>query len=186
MYNMRLANFGERLGEIAKQRVRPYSTFDFGRNRDESTLSVVVPQNTAEGIVYAARQILPTGLLTFMGTTQWLGEERHEGGAEIVIACGATQFDSLRLARSDAINYGMDTEDLVRKLQSYDSAYGIDIFHAETDTIEFKFNRLPESLSSFCAELYKFCPDIVDQGVGTVEALADEIHFRGGVFLWWD
>ena len=80
----------------------------------------------------------------------------------------------------------METEDLVRKLQEYDAKYGIDIFHAETDTIEFRFRSLPEDLAAFCADLYEFCPDIVDQGVGTVEKLEEEVARTGTVFLWWD
>ena len=47
---------------------------------------------------------------------------------------------------------------------------------AETDTIEFTFLKLPAGLRAFCEDLYEFCPDIVDQGVGTVEALESEIR----------
>lgn len=103
-----------------------------------------------------------------------------------MVASGDSQFDILRIAQSDAVNYDMMTEDLVRKLQEYDSKYGIDIFHAETDTIEFRFRSVPKDLSTFCSDLYKFCPDIVDQGVGTVQELEQEVAKTGTVFLWWD
>jgi hypothetical protein len=80
----------------------------------------------------------------------------------------------------------MLTDHLVEKLTAYDKQFGIDIFHAETDTIEFRFARLPENLPMFCKDLYQFCPDIVDQGVGSLERLEEEIHFTCEVFLWWD
>jgi len=80
----------------------------------------------------------------------------------------------------------MGTEDLVRKLQSYDEAFGIDIIHAETDTIEFDLVGNSADFSDFAEELYKFCPDIVDQGVRTVAELEEQIVVTGRVFLWWD
>ena len=80
----------------------------------------------------------------------------------------------------------METDDLVKKLRVYDDEFGIDIFHAETDTIEFAFQKMPEDLAAFCKDLYEFCPDIVDQGTGTVELLEKEIREREQVFLWWD
>jgi len=35
-------------------------------------------------------------------------------------------------------------------------------------------------------ELYDFCPDIVDQGTGTMEALKLEITRTRELYLWWD
>lgn len=35
-------------------------------------------------------------------------------------------------------------------------------------------------------QMYEFCPDIVDQGVGTVEKLARELKSSGRLFFWWD
>lgn len=46
--------------------------------------------------------------------------------------------------------------------------------------------RLPEDLYAFAASLYEFCPDIVEQGCGSVEALAEEIAREQTVHLWWD
>ena len=34
--------------------------------------------------------------------------------------------------------------------------------------------------------MYRFCPDIVDQGTGTVAALAKELEQTNELFLWWD
>jgi hypothetical protein len=183
---MSLESASRRLSEIARQPLRPYSTFDFGRSQDKSARSVIVPQEDAEGILLKVRSDASPDVIVFIGTTNWLGDEKHDGGAEVVVANGNTQFDILRAARSDACNYGMGPEELVRKLRSYDEVFGINIFHAETDTIEFDLVGNPESFSEFCADLYRFCPDIVDQGVGTVEALEEQIVVTGRVFLWWD
>jgi hypothetical protein len=183
---MTLEAAGERLSEISNAPVRDYSTRDFGRDRNLEARSVVVPARRSRQILQRIRGELAPGIVAFVGTTRWLGDEQHPGGEEIVIADGSSQFDILRVAQSDAVNYGMVTEDLIRKLAEYDRAYGIDIFHAETDTIEFRLLKLPDDMPGFCKELYKFCPDIVDQGAGTVEALQNEIGKSQQVFLWWD
>jgi hypothetical protein len=49
-----------------------------------------------------------------------------------------------------------------------------------------KFDKLPSDLDAFSKEVYKFCPDSVDQGVGTVENLKPAIKEMNGLWLWWD
>jgi hypothetical protein len=92
----------------------------------------------------------------------------------------------LRLARSDACNYDKDTEEIIEKLQAWHQSWGIDVFHAETDTIELMLLALPANLPEFARDVYEFCPDIVDQGVGSVEALEQSIRNSRQVYLWWD
>ena len=174
-----------RLAELSGAPVRDYSTHDFGRSRDTNAKSVVVPHDQSAELIAQFREQLGPNLICFIGTTRWLGDEKHDGD-EIVVAKGTTQFDILRVSRADAINYEMETEDLIKKLKDYDNQFGIDVFHAETDTVEFSFVKMPEDLSAFCKDLYQFCPDIVDQGTGTVERLEQEINERKQVFLWWD
>jgi hypothetical protein len=183
---MSLDDEARRLAIVAQRPLRAFSTFDFGRSQDRAARSVVVPKADAEAVLLKVRSEFSAGVIAFIGTTNWLGTERHQDGAEIVVAEGTTQFDILRVARSDAVNYGMGTEDLVRKPQVYDKAFGIDILHAETDTIEFDLVGNPRSFPEFAADLYTFCPDIVDQGVGTVADLEEQIVVTGRVFLWWD
>ena len=173
------------LAKVGGGTIRSYSTYDFGRARDEQCMSVVLPKGEAASRLPALRQSLPPGAVAFIGTSNWLGDERHDG-VELVVGPGASQFDILPLARTDAVNYDMDTEDIIRKLQEYDRAYGITLMHAETDTVEFNLHRDPQDLAAFAAGLYEFCPDIVDQGVGSVEALAESIEITGAVYLWWD
>jgi hypothetical protein len=175
----------EMLRRLGGSEVRPYSTCDFGRERDERCISAVLPERRASALLPVIRPELPPGTVAFLGTSRWLGEELHDG-VELVVGPGESQFDILRLARTDAVNYDMLTEDVVAKLREYDAAYGITITHAETDTVEFTLGRDPDDLLAFAADLYAFCPDIVDQGIGSVEALAESVEVAGAVYLWWD
>lgn len=182
---MNLDEAAQRLSQLAGRPYRSFATRDFGRDQNPAARSVVVAEGDAPLLVEKIRRELGPGLLAFVGCTRSLADA-PDAGSEVVVATGDSQFDILRVAQSDAVNYDMETEDLVRKLQAYDSRYRIDIFHAETDTIEFRLCSAPGDLAAFCADLYEFCPDIVDQGVGTVEELEKEIANTGVVFLWWD
>ena len=174
-----------RLAELARRPLRQFATRDFGRDRNSEARSVVVSNEESQPLVATLRAELGPGLLAFVGCTRSLSDPPDDG-SEVVIAYGNSQFDILRVAQSDAINFDMETEGLIRKLEEYHSKYGIDIFHAETDTIEFRFTTMPSDLAEFCNDLYEFCPDIVDQGGGTVEELQKEVAKTGAVFLWWD
>ena len=183
---MTLEEAAKRLSQISSAPARNYSTRDFGREWNPDARSVVVPKARSRQVLQRIRSELDPKLVAFIGTTRWLGDENHADGEEIVVAKANSQFDVLRVAQSDAVNFGMVTEDLIKKLTEYDRTYGIEIFHAETDTIEFRFSKLPGDMPRFCKDLYKFCPDIVDQGIGTLEALENEIRKTQEVFLWWD
>nr|WP_245200070.1 DUF4253 domain-containing protein [Herbaspirillum sp. LeCh32-8] len=133
----------------------------------------------------ALRRELPPQWLSFVGTTNSLASPKPVG-AEIVVGPGREALDILDIAQTDAVNYGMVTKDLKAHLRLWDQQYGIDILQAGTDTIMLKLRKMPADLAAFAREVYEFCPDIVEQGAGTVEALEASIREYHGVFLWWD
>jgi len=167
--------------------LRDHSTQDFGRERLDSTVSVLVPEEAGRDVVRAVRKQLPAGWVVFIGTTRWLGDERgNRGKVEVVVGPGRDQFDILRLAKTDAINHEMTTEAIVKKLRAYHALGGIEIWHAETDTVQADLVTLPADMKAFSEDVYAFCPDIVDQGTATVAALEKEMAKTKTLYLWWD
>ena len=41
-------------------------------------------------------------------------------------------------------------------------------------------------LHALALQLYGFCPDIVEQGVGSVDKLQDSLRQTHTVYLWWE
>lgn len=182
---MLLETAAQRLAEITQQPVNNFSTFDFGRQQNPTAKSVTIDNSIARDILWQIRQELEPGIITFIGNTRNLSNNELRQ-AEIAIALSESQFDILRLAQSNAFNFGLETEDIITKLKTYDKKYGIDIFHAELDIIEFILQNTPNYLTAFCEDLYDFCPDIVDQDVNSIEELEEDIMIQGEVSLWWD
>ena len=177
-----LQNF---LGKELKTIVRLYSTQDFGRYKYNNAVSALIPENDAKTVLYQIRKKLPQGAIAFIGTTRNLSDDQVEG-VELVVILSDDKFDILRTAQSDGINYDITNEKIISKLQSWDKDYGIDIWQAETDTIQLNLNKLPENLEAFSTEVYKFCPDIVDQGSGNISDIAEYLKQQKAIYLWWD
>ena len=176
---------GAYLAKVTGKSLRPYSTQDFGREEFSEARSVLVDEPQAEPLLEKLRNRLGQGLVAFIGTRTSHAKPRPKG-VELVVGRGTSQFDILRIAASDAANFGKKTEDLIKQIQAWDTAYGVNIFQAETDTIQLRLTKIPADLKKFAEEVYEFCPDIVDQGVGSVDRLAKDIGTTGKLLLWWD
>jgi Domain of unknown function (DUF4253) len=174
------------LTTVTNEPVRSFFTVDFGREENSNCISALVPEQQSGEFLSQIRELLEPGFVAFIGTTFSLAPDRPPGLVELVVGLGKSQFDILRLAATDAVNYDMLTEDIIEKLTDIDRRFGIDIVQAGTDTLAFKLLSSPEDISAFAQEIYDFCPDIVDQGVETVEALSEGIAITGYVPLWWD
>lgn len=159
-----------------------YATYDFGRARDESVSMVLVPEAQALSLQHKLALTLPQSWRCFIGSTRWLGEEKHDGMAELVAFKASSQFDCLRAARTDAVNHDLHTDDIIKVLQDYDQRFGIRIYSAETDSVGFTLLRMPEDLDAFAQELLDFCMDLED-----TDLIKEMITTSGNrVELWWD
>jgi hypothetical protein len=92
------------------------------------------------------------------------------------------------LGWSGAINHTNDTGLLCAVLRSWEERYDAILVGLGFDTMYLGVRRRPEGAQARTAarEMYAFCPDIVDQGVETIEALAQQIETSPVWPFWWD
>ncbi len=105
---------------------------------------------------------------------------------QIIILKSKDQFDCLATVRTDGINYDLTHEKVLAQYKVWNDKYGLILIGGAHDWIEAKFSTPPSDWISFANEVYSFCPDIVDQGVGDVESLAAEMKATNTLYLWWD
>lgn len=105
---------------------------------------------------------------------------------EITILKTDDKFDLLRFEGTNGINYDIYVEDVIQKLEKWDNLYGLEFTGVGFDFFQAYYQKLPDDLDQHSKELYSFCPDIVDQGVGSVSELTKEIERSKELYLWWD
>ncbi len=104
----------------------------------------------------------------------------------IAVIKSKDQFDILRHAATDGINYDIYNDSVVTLLQNWNKKYPMRIRGAGRDWLSAEFIGRPQDMEAFAKEVYAVCPDVVDQGTGTVEELAKEMSQSNELYLWWD
>jgi hypothetical protein len=77
----------------------------------------------------------------------------------------------------------------VAALRSWHNAFGADLVGINRHTMNLRAAGRPttrEAAAKLARQQYAYCPDIVDQGVGTVSALAATLMTSEWWYLWWD
>jgi len=96
------------------------------------------------------------------------------------------KYQILKQVQTDGINWEIDNDSLLSLVKKFDKKYSLDLVGASDDWCEFKINKEPQNWLALAKEAYKVCPDIVDQGSGTVEKLAAEMKQTKRLYFWWD
>jgi hypothetical protein len=144
-------------------------------------LSFKIQEEKTDEIIYRFKDKLrQTGYLIF------LSERGYESPSTISIVKSTDQFDILKIQKTDGINYDIENEDVIKTLKGWDSTYGIEILGADYDWVDLIIKKPVDDYSQFAKEVYEFCPDAVDQGVGEIEELEKIIKEYNRLFLWWD
>lgn len=104
----------------------------------------------------------------------------------IAIVNTKDDIEYLRLVRTDGINYDITSEKVVEKYAKWDEEYDLELVGAGMDWLEARVHGDQVDWSRFAKEAYSFCPDIVDQGTGTIEKLEAEMKKGKTLYLWWD
>lgn len=77
----------------------------------------------------------------------------------------------------------------VSALHSWSKRYGAELVGLNGDALNVRVKRRPRSRNEalgLAREMYWYCPDIVDQGTGTLAVLAKALMHDDWWFFWWD
>ena len=144
-------------------------------------LTAAVPEEHAGMVMELLRQRVDAGFLVFRSEMNF-----GHGPDRVAMLRAADPFAPVVVMGTTGVNYGITTGMLLERLRAWDARYGLRIVGASLEWVEAEFVRQPEDMLAFAREVYDFCPDVVDQGTGTVQALAEEMRRTNTLYLWWD
>lgn len=105
---------------------------------------------------------------------------------EVGVVKAKDQFAVLKYRQTDGINYDIDNDSLITLVRGFHRKYDLKLIGAGLDWCEFIIQNEPKNWLELAKEVYKVCPDVVDQGTETVEALANEMKATKRLYFWWD
>ncbi len=102
---------------------------------------------------------------------QWLREHASGSadGGVLHVPTGEGRFDDL----------GVLTKDMIATLERWDAAYGIEAEVGAGSLLLVNFKTLPADVSPLAAEIYEFCPDVVDQNFGCMDVMVEMMEASG-------
>ena len=109
------------------------------------------------------------------------------GVAKDVLALVPTtdKYVVLAAMQTNGANFDIMTGDIIEWLKGMEKTQPWELSEAGMDYLAGKFTSPIKNVKTLAAQMYEFCPDIVDQGTGDVDKLASELR-KGKLYFWWD
>lgn len=153
---------------------------DFEETQADGIVVLTEPSDGSDVLTNIRKQLTGTPYRAY------LHDNAFGHGPDKIAVIKGDDYAYLGIVRTGGINHDLDHEAVMQRYRLWDQKYGLRLVGAGGDWIEAEFVRPPEDWQAFAQEVYAFCPDIVDQGVGDVDALAGELQKAGRLYLWWD
>jgi hypothetical protein len=146
-------------------------------------VTIDVPQQKVPATVRQLQSSAPAGYLAFISDQNFGmgGKPDH-----VSVLKASSPYDILEVMGTNGGNYNISCSMVIARVKEWYERFGLVLRGAGMDWLEASFEQQPPNMLEFAKEVYEFCPDVVDQGTVTVEALADEMKRTNSVYLWWD
>jgi hypothetical protein len=98
----------------------------------------------------------------------------------------SNKFNVIRAVGTSAPKHDITNGDIINWLRRLEQTYPLDLIGAGSSWIECKLTTRLLDPDTLARKVYKFCPDIVDDGAGSIEVLAEQIKSTQTLYLWWN
>lgn len=157
---------------------------------------ITVRASELEGIMFSASSSMATAYCEDLGPafnkqgyTIYVFEQNFGLDNEkdkLAIVNTADKVEILRETGTDGINYDITNDSVISIIRMFDAKYELTLTGAGLDWCQFTIGKESINWQQMAEEVYKVCPDVVDQGTGTIEDLATELQTFRTLYLWWD
>jgi hypothetical protein len=163
---------------------QPQPLRSLGEN-DELTggVSFNVPQKKIEAILRKAHaDFLAKGSYLFRYDQNYnIGDKPDQVG----LLPTTDKFAVMAAMETNGDNYEIGTAGVIAWMKELEQEQPYILTGIGFDYMEGHFTGSVKDPQGLAKRMYQFCPDIVDQGVGTVSKLAQELK-KGSLYFWWD
>jgi hypothetical protein len=148
--------------------------------RPVAGVTVAVPDSRVKEAVRALQTALGGAHVVFKSEQNF-----GRGPDRVAVLRSSDRYNALRTMGTNGTNYDIHTDSIITRLRQWDRRYGLTLVGAGFDWVEVELRRPPDWMN-LAREVFKFCPDVVEQGTLTVTALAAEMRRSRTIYLWWD
>lgn len=116
---------------------------------------------------------------------KFIPSKPYETYYDFVIIKSTEIADIFNLIKTEAVNFDLNTEQIIEKIKSWDKYAKIQLTVVDYDRVEGYLSTKPKEARKFANEIYEFAPDVIEQGTQTKKELIRELN-EGYFWLWWD
>ncbi len=140
-------------------------------------LSIAVDRKDVDALIAKLQpQLVPLGYRVFW--SEALEADGRQKNDELAVLNTADPYSIVQVKRANGANYGVSMDDVLARLKDWENRCRFEIVGAAGAWVAIQFETLPENLCAFAEEIYDFCPDTVEQGVGLMDESDDPEAFE--------
>jgi hypothetical protein len=173
------------LERLAGSTAGPLMVHDSLGNRVKASgASIGVPAARADSLLAGAQQrFLERGFFLFRHEPNYGLDGRPD---ELALVPMWDQYRVVKLVGTNGANFDISNAQVIDWLQTLGQDAPFVLTGVGFDHIGGRFTSRIADPEALAQRIHKFCPDVVDQGTGSVTALAAELRRLNTFFCWWD
>ena len=185
-----LSSIQKDVGKKSDSLNREVWNYDSEGNEDNYTLNKgVVFKFIPESKAYAIfkkyhKEVINTGNYLFLTNMDF--DDSYKTYYDIVIINCADQFELIKLIGTNGVNYDVYNDDIVAQMKEWHKTVDFTIDVVDVARIHAYMDKSPKNIKQFAKEVYKFCPDVIDQGYSSMDEMIEDYKENKYFWLWWD
>jgi hypothetical protein len=158
--------FDPAVGELLRGMTnKPFIPFGTGEGPPVAFTIDVADGEVAERFMKVVQpKLLPLGYRAF-----WTARHADDGtriGHAVAVLHATDHYAILDVARPDGANYGLNPDDVRSRIKSWEPLCQFEVVGASGDWVAIVFQSLPAHLCAFVEDVYLFCADVFEPGMG--------------------
>lgn len=150
-----------------------------GKSKPTQADAVAVAVEREQAPILAVKlrpKLLPLGYLAVW--TDLYSAKGDSSNDAVAILKSTDESAVIRLQGSNGGNYDVSNDDILKKIKSWRGCCELQVIGAGSAWVAIEFASLPKDVCALAEEIYEFCPDSVEQGVGLQNEKDDPEKFK--------